>query len=71
MKSNKPLTKKQKNVAAFIKKNSRVFGPTIREIAEHFGFSSLNAVMNHLGALEKKGVIRRGRRQARAIEVLA
>jgi len=43
--------------------------PTIREIAEHFGFHSLNAVHDHLTALERKGYIERKQRMARGIEL--
>lgn len=71
MKSEKALTKKQQKVLTFIKKKSRLFGPTVREIAAHFGFRSLNAVVHHLSAIEKKGAIRRRKGCARAIEVTA
>lgn len=43
--------------------------PTVREIAEHFGFRSPKAVSDHLNALERKGYISRSRRKARNIEM--
>lgn len=32
--------------------------PTVREIAEHFGFTSTNGVIDHLKALERKGHVK-------------
>ncbi len=43
--------------------------PTVREIAEHFGFRSPKAATDHLDALERKGYIRRRDRKARNIEI--
>jgi len=43
--------------------------PTVREIAQHFGFQSPKAATDHLDALERKGYIRRRNRKARNIEV--
>ena len=53
------LTKRQKAVYEFIrdKIRNRGYGPTVREIGEHFDISSPNGVMCHLKALEKKGLI--------------
>jgi repressor LexA len=44
--------------------------PTIREIQAYFGFRSPNSVAAHLGALERKGWIRRVKGKSRNIEVL-
>ncbi len=44
--------------------------PTLREVAEAMGFLSVNGVMCHIRALEKKGVIVRNKNQARGIQVL-
>ena len=41
--------------------------PSTREIQHHFGFASQTAVMGHLRALEKKGVIQRFPGKARAV----
>lgn len=45
--------------------------PTIREIAEHIGVSSTNAVTDHLRALERKGLVSRGGSLARSISLTA
>jgi repressor LexA len=63
------LTTRQALVFEFIKDKvlSRGYGPTVREIGEHFKISSPNGVMCHLRALEKKGLLRRVRKHDRAI----
>ncbi len=63
------LTTRQMAVFEFIKEKilARGYGPTVREIGEHFKISSPNGVMCHLRALEKKGLLRRVRKQERAV----
>jgi repressor LexA len=63
------LTDRQSEVFEFIRKciNTRGYGPTVREIGEHFDISSPNGVMCHLRALEKKGLLMRVRQKDRAI----
>ena len=63
------LTAKQALVFEFIRERvvSRGYGPTVREIGEHFKISSPNGVMCHLRALEKKGLLHRVRKHDRAI----
>jgi repressor LexA len=68
---NRPLTDRQLEIFDFIRERSRPSGPTIREIMDHFGFTSPNGAMCHLVALERKGLIRRHAGQARGIEVTA
>ena len=65
------LTKRQKAVYEFIrdKIQNRGYGPTVREIGEHFEISSPNGVMCHLRALEKKGLISREPNMSRAIQL--
>lgn len=65
------LTKRQKEVFEFIrdKIDNRGYGPTVREIGEHFGIRSPNGVMCHLKALEKKGLITREPNMSRAIQL--
>ena len=65
------LTKKQRLVYEFIrdKIRGRGYGPTVREIGEHFDISSPNGVMCHLKAIEKKGLIHRSPNKSRAIEL--
>jgi len=67
------MTERQQKVYEFIrdKIRNRGYGPTVREIGEHFGIKSPNGVMCHLKALEKKGVITRERNMSRAIQLAA
>ena len=65
------LTDRQQNVYDMIRDLivKRGYGPTVREIGEHFGIKSPNGVMCHLRALERKGLIRRSPNKSRAIEL--
>ncbi|MFO7957868.1 MAG: transcriptional repressor LexA [Candidatus Brocadiia bacterium] len=67
----KGLTERQREVFDFICNAIReeLRPPTVREIADHFGFRSPKAATDHLDALERKGYIRRRDRKARNIEV--
>src|SRR3954470_10340794 len=76
--SDTPLTDKQQQIYAFIRKTieTKGFPPAIRDICEAFGISSPNGVMCHLKALQKKGYINRvekrdnqQRAQARGITI--
>jgi repressor LexA len=46
------------------------YAPTLTEIAQYLGLSSLSTVHEHLAVLEKKGLIRRYKGAVRGIEVL-
>jgi repressor LexA len=48
---------------------NRGYGPTVREIGEHFDIASPNGVMCHLKALEKKKMISREPNMSRAIQL--
>ncbi len=65
------LTDRQQDVYNLIRSLivNRGYGPTVREIGEHFGIKSPNGVMCHLRALERKGLIRRSPNKSRAIEL--
>lgn len=65
------LTQRQRKVFDFIrdKIDNRGYGPTVREIGEHFDIISPNGVMCHLKALEKKGLITREPNMSRAIQL--
>ncbi len=67
----KGLTHRQREVFEFICRAMRAENrpPTVREIAQHFGFRSPKAATDHLDALERKGYIRRRNRKARNIEI--
>jgi len=66
------LTERQQRVYEFIhdKIRHRGYGPTVREIGQHFGIRSPNGVMCHLKALEKKGLINREPNMSRAIQLV-
>lgn len=67
------LTDRQQEVLDFIADSQTQTGmlPTTREIQQHFGFASQTAAVNHLRALEKKGVIQRQAGKARAMALTA
>jgi repressor LexA len=62
------LTARQKEVLDFIRQQQSETGlpPSSREIQAYFGFQSQTAAMNHLRALERKGVINRTPGKARS-----
>lgn len=66
------LTPRQEVLLAFLRdyQLKHGFAPSIREMQLHLGNSSVNGVLVHLVALEKKGVIRRAHKIARGIQVL-
>ena len=66
------LTKRQKEFVdyldGYIVKHG--YAPTLEEIGQHFGLSSLATIHKHLTNLEKKGLIRRKWNRSRALEVV-
>lgn len=66
------LYRRQKQILDFIKQYIDKYGysPTLGEIAESIGVSSLATVHEHLQALVKKGVVRKFEGAIRGIEVL-
>jgi repressor LexA len=66
------LYKRQKQILDFIKQyiEKYDYSPTLGEIAESIGVSSLATVHEHLGALVQKGVIRKFQGAVRGIEVI-
>ena len=66
------LTAKQKEVLKFVYTEVRKTNivPSIREIAEHFGFASTATVRDHLKAIAKKGYIKLSEGKSRAIELI-
>ncbi len=65
------LTKRQKQLVDFLESYIRDNGyaPTLQEIGQFFGLSSLATVHKHLKNLERKGFIRRQWNHSRALEV--
>jgi repressor LexA len=66
------LTRKQHDILDYVSTSiaKNGFAPSFEEIAERFGYQSLATVHEHLSNLERKGYIRRGYNESRAIEVL-
>ena len=66
------LTERQKQVYLFIESKilTQGYGPTVREICEHFDIKSPNGVVCHLKALERKGLIKRASNKSRAIQLV-
>jgi repressor LexA len=64
--------KRQKEILDLIAQSIDKYGyaPTLTEIAQNLGLSSLATVHEHLAALEKKGLVRRYRGAVRGIELL-
>ena len=66
------LTDRQAEILSFLVAFTRRSGypPTVREICKATGLRSPRSVTQHLQALERKGVIERGREKSRAIRFL-
>jgi len=66
------LYKRQKQILKFLREYIEKYGysPTLGEIAEAMGVSSLATVHEHIQALVKKGVIKKFEGSVRGIEVL-
>jgi repressor LexA len=65
------LTARQQAVLDFIQASQEEggVGPSLREIAAHFQFRSMNAAADHVRALRRKGVLTGVARRARALQV--
>jgi repressor LexA len=66
------LTRRQKEILDFVGRHleKRGYAPTIEEIGEHFGLSSLATVHKHLTNLQDKGFIKRAANRSRALELV-
>ncbi len=67
-----PLTRRQKQILDHIGAYIEEWGyaPSFEEIADHFGYSSLATVHEHLSNLERKGYIRKTYNESRSIELI-
>jgi len=65
------LTKTQEKVLAYVEHFLAEIGhpPTMREVADHFGWSSTSTAQQHLAALEKKGRLSRTPHSPRSLRV--
>ncbi len=63
------LTHRQQAVFDFVTEFQSAHGapPSLREIASHFGFRSMNAAADHVRALRRKGYLEHRPRQARSL----
>ena len=66
------LTRRQKEILDFLSRyiERRGYAPTIEEIGDHFGLSSLATVHKHLTNLQEKGLIKRAWNRSRALELV-
>ena len=66
------LTRRQKEILDFLTRHieRKGYAPTIEEIGEHFGLSSLATVHKHLTNLQDKGLIKRAWNRSRALELV-
>jgi repressor LexA len=66
------LTKRQKQIIDYVNGyiGEQGYAPTLQEIGDFFGLSSLATVHKHLKNLERKGYIRRQWNHSRALEVI-
>ncbi len=65
------LTKRQKQMVDFLEQyiSEHGYAPTLAEIGQYFGLSSLATVHKHLRNLEQKGAIQRQHNHSRALEL--
>ena len=68
----KPLTRKQQQILDFLVKWQQERGsmPSFQEVADQFGFRSLNSVTTHVRLLRQKCVLGGERGKVRALRVL-
>ena len=66
------LTRRQREIFDFVGRHigRKGYAPTIEEIGEHFGLSSLATVHKHLANLQGKGLIKRAWNRSRALELV-
>ena len=67
-----PLTKRQRQVLDYLNEfiEERGYAPSLEEIGQRFGLSSLATVHKHLTNLQEKGFIRRAWNRSRSVEVV-
>ncbi len=66
------LTRRQKEILDFVASQISLKGyaPTIEEIGDNFGLSSLATVHKHLANLQEKGLIKRAWNRSRGLELV-
>src|SRR5579872_5691887 len=65
------LTKRQKHLVDYLENyiTEHGYAPTLSEVGQYFGLSSLATVHKHLHNLEQKGFIKRVHNHSRALEI--
>ena len=65
------LTDRQREVLDYIQRTveAREVAPTLREISEHFGFSSTASAQKHVALLVAKGLLHKTKHQKRGLEL--
>ena len=66
------LTKKQRHILDYVESfvETNGYSPSYEEIADHFGYTSLATVHEHLTNLEQKGFLRKNYNKSRSLEVV-
>jgi len=66
------VTPRQKEILEYLGRHieKKGYAPTIEEIGDHFGLSSLATVHKHLTNLQEKGLIKREWNRSRALELV-
>lgn len=65
------LTKRQKEVLEYLRSfiTKHEYAPSYREIADHFGYSSVATVAEHVESLKQKGYLENEENMARSIQL--
>jgi len=68
-----PLTKRQREILDYLQDfiHQRGYAPSLEEIGDRFGLSSLATVHKHLTNLQEKGFIKRAWNRSRSVELVA
>ncbi len=68
-----PLTKRQREILDYLNEfiQQHGYAPSLEEIGQRFGLSSLATVHKHLTNLQEKGFIKRAWNRSRSVELLA
>jgi repressor LexA len=66
-----PLTRRQKEVLEYLRNfiSKHDYAPSYREVADHFGFSSVATVAEHVETLKAKGYLENSENMARSIQL--
>lgn len=65
------LTKRQMQMLELVNsfRDKNGYSPTVREIADRLGLSSVATIAEHIDSLEKKGLVKRERDRSRSLEL--